>query len=322
MSLFGARSPDFSFGADPVIGSGAYGTAYKVTLKRDGREVVLKVVDLNKLSKIKGSDREDERKRKTMEQQEQLMIEFVRAKDISKNCPRIVRTEGAWYEEPKFYIMMEYCALTLQSQWDEVYDLLQDGEIVVNEGQNQNPFVLPGKLDVFGRSVPVDRIMSQVLEALLFLESKAVAHLDLKPDNVFIVANGDMKLGDFGLCRAVTAKKGAVSTIRGNSYGTEGFMAPEIINKLPVGTKADVYSLGVILYSCVMLRSAEKTDPLPHRINPKLWPNNGIRASLAQSMLLEDPASRPLASEIHAMLTVRRPLAPGWAAVSARVGGR
>ena len=69
-------------------------------------------------------------------------------------------------------------------------------------------------------------------------------------------------------------------------------------------TKADVYSFGVIIFSCVMLRGAEKSDPLPLRINEKLWPNNGIRASLAQRMLSEDPASRPLASEIHTMLTV------------------
>ena len=81
-------------------------------------------------------------------------------------------------------------------------------------------------------------------------------------------------------------------------------MAPEIIRKQPVTSKADVYSFGVMLFMCVMMRGVEKTDPLPLRINERLWPNNGGRASLAQRMLAVDPASRPLASEIHAMLNV------------------
>jgi serine/threonine protein kinase len=82
-------------------------------------------------------------------------------------------------------------------------------------------------------------------------------------------------------------------------------MAPEIQKKLPVTSKADVYSIGVIIYICVMLRAAEKTGPLPLQINDRLWPNNGIRASLAQRMLAEDPALRPLASEIQTILTVK-----------------
>jgi serine/threonine protein kinase len=102
--------------------------------------------------------------------------------------------------------------------------------------------------------------------------------LDLKPDNVFINQYGDLKIGDFGLCKSVTTKKGAVSTIQGNSYGTEGFMAPEIVKGKAVTTKADVYSFGVIVFYCVMLRGVEKTDPLPLQLNARLWPNNGNRA--------------------------------------------
>ncbi len=147
--------------------------------------------------------------------------------------------------------------------------------------------------------------MLQILEALVFMEERRVAHLNIKPDNVFIDANGDMKIGDFGLCKSVTTKKGAVTTIDGNSYGTEGFIAPEITKGQPANTKADVYSTGVLIFSFVMLRSAERTDPHLLKINAELWPNNGNRASLAQRMLEADPASRPLASEILDELKVK-----------------
>ena len=53
-----------------------------------------------------------------------------------------------------------------------------------------------------------------------------------------------------------------------------------------------------------MLRSVDRTDPLPLKINEELWPNNGNQVSLAQRMLEENLALRPLASEILAMLKV------------------
>ena len=304
MSVFGSRSSDFTISG--VAGQGAYGTAYIVRCTANGSEKVLKVVDLSKLSKCKGSDSADEKRKKMVLQQAQLMKEFVRANDISSDCHRIVRVEDAWYDEPNFYIMMEFChGGTLHTPWEEVYDQLQNGDIVVREDVNENPFVVHGELSAtFGGDLPVNKIFIQISEALVFLERKSVVHLDLKPDNVFINQNGDLKIGDFGLCKSVTTKKGAVSTIQGNSYGTEGFMAPEIVKGQAVTTKADVYSFGVIIFSCVMLRGAEKTDPLPLRINEGLWPNHGNRAALVQRMLAENPASRPLASEIHAALTV------------------
>ena len=303
MALFGSRSPEFTTGLNAVLGSGTYGVAYKVT--HNHTEKVLKVVDLYKLARIRDGMSEAEKIKKTSEQQTKLMLEFSQARILSQNCSGIVRSELAWHEEPNFYILMEFCnGGTLLSHWEDVSEQLENREIVINDNQNENPFVLRGGFRAFGDTVPLEKIMSQVLEGLVFLEQSKVAHLDLKLDNVFVDAMGNVKIGDFGLVKSVTAKKGAVSTIDGRSYGTEGYMAPEIVKGQPTTTKADVYSFGVMLYQCVMMRPVEKTDPLPLRINERLWPNNGGRASLAQRMLAENPASRPFASEILAMLTV------------------
>ena len=169
MSVFGSRSSDFTISG--VAGQGAYGTAYIVQCTSNGSEKVLKVVDLSKLSKSKGSDSADEKRKKMALQQEQLMKEFVRANDISSDCPRIVRVESAWYEEPNFYITMEFChGGTLHKPWEDVYDQLQNGEIVVREDMNENPFVVHGELSAtFGGAVPVDKILIQISEALVFL---------------------------------------------------------------------------------------------------------------------------------------------------------
>jgi NIMA (never in mitosis gene a)-related kinase len=310
-ALFGSRTADFAM--RDTAGSGSYGTAYIVRCNSTAREMVLKVVKLYELSRVHKGDSPEEKLRKISFRQDQLMKEFVRASDISKDCPRFVRTETAWYEDQKFFILMEFCNKgTLQKQWDEVCEQWDNGEIFVREDLNHNPFIIRGGLAVFGEdAVPMDKIFCQFLEALAFLEYKSIAHLDLKPDNVFIDANGNLKIGDFGLAKSVSTRKGAVSTIQGNFYGTEGFMAPEITKKQPVNSKADVYSFGVILFSIVMLRFPKSTDHLPLRINEMLWPNNGIRASLAQRMLAEDPASRPSASEILSMLSsVTRYLEP------------
>jgi serine/threonine protein kinase len=94
-----------------------------------------------------------------------------------------------------FYIKMEFCARgSLHQPWEDVYGQLLDGDIVVLEDRNENPFVAHGGLsDAFGAVVLMDKVLSQILEALVFLESRGFAHLDLKPDNVFIDARGDLK---------------------------------------------------------------------------------------------------------------------------------
>jgi serine/threonine protein kinase len=311
--IFGARASVFLL--KDMVGKGAYGTAYKVEERGKGSIKVLKKIDVSALARCKRSSSADEINEKCIPYQSKLFEEYVRAKDLSSGCCRFVETEDAWYEPPIFRLVMEYCPKgTLNEPWEEVLEQLNESEIVVREDRNENPFVLRGGLsDLFGDVVPLEKIFDQTLEALVFLEKRDIAHLDLKPENIFIDANGDLKIGDFGLCKSVVAKKGAVSTINGTSYGTEGFMAPEILKQLPVTSKADVYSFGVIIYICVMLRAAEKTDPLPLRINERLWPINGVRASLAQRMLAEVPASRPSASEIQIMLTVSAHPCPFYA---------
>ena len=88
----------------------------------------------------------------------------------------------------------------------------------------------------------VIRIGSDICSALIFCEKRNLLHRDIKPQNIFMSSDGTYKLGDFGIAKVVD------STARGTATGTFNYMAPEIRNRQPYGTKADMYSLGLVLY--------------------------------------------------------------------------
>ncbi len=67
-------------------------------------------------------------------------------------------------------------------------------------------------------------------------------HRDLKPDNIFF-NNGVVKLGDFGFCKSLE-KANMTKTMLGSPI----YMAPEILRGEIYSTKADIWSLGVVLY--------------------------------------------------------------------------
>lgn len=70
-----------------------------------------------------------------------------------------------------------------------------------------------------------------------------IVHRDIKPDNIFVSANGQFKLGDFGVARTIEKTMAGLSR-----KGTYSYMAPEIYNGKEYGFEADIYSLGIVLY--------------------------------------------------------------------------
>ena len=70
-------------------------------------------------------------------------------------------------------------------------------------------------------------------------------HRDIKPDNIFIDENDEIKLGDFGGAKvAEKALLRASNWSKSTIYGTEGYIAPEILNFESYGSNRDVWSLG------------------------------------------------------------------------------
>ena len=88
----------------------------------------------------------------------------------------------------------------------------------------------------------VIQIGCDICEALEVCEMNSLVHLDIKPDNLYFGKNGRFKLGDFGT--VFTFDDGKFCAPR----GTRGFMAPEVCRGKQPDQRADIYSLGIVLY--------------------------------------------------------------------------
>lgn len=85
--------------------------------------------------------------------------------------------------------------------------------------------------------------LSQILEAFKLLASKNIMHRDLKPSNI-LLHDGKIKIADFGFCKSLENSKDLAHTMLGSPI----YMAPEVLKGEIYTVRADVWSLGVVLY--------------------------------------------------------------------------
>ncbi len=90
------------------------------------------------------------------------------------------------------------------------------------------------------------RIMCELLQALDYAHRQGIVHRDIKPANVMLDPAGRVKLTDFGVARVANANQDR--TMPGTLVGTPSYMSPEQILGLAVGSRADIFAAGVILY--------------------------------------------------------------------------
>ena len=154
-------------------------------------------------------------------------------------------------------------------------------------------------------------IVADAAAALAVAHESGIVHRDVKPSNLMITRNGRCKLTDFGFVRMEDPDDPRDFTER--SVGTPQFMAPEVIRHDPATPALDVYSLGATLYYALTGRAPflgstvgeicrqHLSAPVPDLCETMPACPRSL-ASLVQRAMAKDPAQRPTAREMAAIL--------------------
>jgi len=169
------------------------------------------------------------------------------------NHPNIVTVYDIGKTETECYMAMEYI-----------------------EGEELRSLLLPGRPLSLARCLS---IAAQVAEGLAYAHERGVVHRDVKPANIMVPESGAVKITDFGIARMRTS---AVQTQTGMMMGSPKYMSPEQVIGKRADHRADIFSLGVILYemltgaapftgesvNAVMYQIVNFVPPAPSAVNP------------------------------------------------------
>ena len=115
-----------------------------------------------------------------------------------------------------------------------------------------------------GKSMPWQkavRLIVPVAHALGYAHNQKIVHRDVKPSNILITASGEPMLTDFGIAKLLETEDGqTLSTTTGVGVGTPEYMAPEQGLGNEVDARADIYSLGIVLYELITGRKPFRAD--------------------------------------------------------------
>ena len=117
--------------------------------------------------------------------------------------------------EGHLYLVMEWV------EGQTLHTLIQNGCIPVRKAAN---------------------LAMQLCDALAYAHSHKILHRDIKPGNIMISEDDQVKVADFGLARPITGEA------EENPFGTPDYAAPEILGKGVVDQRADIFAAGVVLY--------------------------------------------------------------------------
>lgn len=119
------------------------------------------------------------------------------------------------------------------------------------EGKTLRELISTGAKLPFERSLD---IVSNILNSLAFSHKAGIVHRDIKPGNIMITKNGDVKVMDFGIARALS-DAGATLTSTWNIVGTAQYLSPEQASGSETDERSDLYSVGCLLYEMLSGRT-------------------------------------------------------------------
>lgn len=214
--------------------------------------------------------------------------EAVREAEILKllNHPNIIRFRD-------FFVAKEYLCLVMDyAEGGDLYQRIHSSDVSIPEAQ-------------------ILDWTTQLLLALKHIHDRKIIHRDIKSSNIFLTSMSILKLGDFGISASILHTNDFLSSFA----GTYLYLAPEILCGVPYNAKADVWSLGVVVYEMCALKLpffVEKNDrrTLEDRIKKGKYIelsksySEGLR-SLVREMLTVEPDRRPSVTELLSREVIR-----------------
>src|SRR5215469_13683863 len=164
-------------------------------------------------------------------------------------------------------------------------------------------------------------IAMQTTRALMAAVAHDLIHRDLKPGNIMLTTESEVKVIDFGLAKAITDAGGEMDLTHGEFVGTPNFASPEQFGSGPVDERSDIYSLGATLWFALTglvphsgstieeIRNRQIRDDLPvEQLVARKVPEPIIK--LLRCTLATDPARRPASARelMEALESCRRKL--------------
>ena len=205
--------------------------------------------------------------------------------------PNIVKFNDAfWTTGGRLCLVMTYCDA------GDLHSLLK----------RQNGELLPERICL--------QMFAQLAFAVKHIHCRRIIHRDLKTSNVFLMSNGLIKLGDFGISRILDRTKELARTMVGTPY----YLSPEILAEQGYGFKSDIWSLGVVLYEMTTLKhpfDAGNLHSLALRImkgdfeDPDATLYSRETRLLIRSMLKQLPEARPNVKMIIGAPVMQKPIA-------------
>ncbi|GCE99549.1 hypothetical protein ZYGM_001675 [Zygosaccharomyces mellis] len=194
-----------------TLGEGQFSRVYQVTFAQNNQKYAVKAIQPSKYNTVKRILQElkilDEVSKTNLDQEgKEYVIDFI----------------SSWKYQNAFYVMTEYC------ENGNLDGFLQEHIIAKNT-----------RLEDWR----IWKIIVELSLALRFIhDSCRIVHLDLKPVNVMVTFEGNLKLGDFGMATHLPLEDVAFE-----NEGDREYIAPEIISDCIYDFKADIFSLGLMI---------------------------------------------------------------------------
>ncbi|MBR4459057.1 MAG: protein kinase [Clostridia bacterium] len=258
---------------DRQLGRGSYGAVYQVS-RHDAGEAILSAM---KWIPLPGDGQEVQAMREKGLSDEQIRGYYDRVKaDFIGEIQLLYKLRGNSH-----VVSIEDYRIEPRAGEDAIgYDLYILMELLTP---------LPKWLDrhpdaTFG---DVLRLGKDLCDALEDCARLSILHRDIKPDNIFVTADGRFKLGDFGIARRLQRDDLNASQRVGNL----GTMSPEVFHSQNYDERADLYSLGLVLYRLANGKREPFTPPYPEAVTPDVAARANQRRLAGES--LPRPANLP-----------------------------